>query len=527
MSKAFDLFGHQIPQADWAATPESVKNVVLCVLQSFEDRINQLEQANSASQARVAELEERLNQNSKNSSRPPSQDAPNGKGKQSGFKPLGPGKVAQAGQKKQAPPPPPLYPIAACQAVHQQVPSICGDCGRPLTGQDEQPHRHQVMELPPIVPTVIEYQLHCLACPHCGAKTRGTLPSGVSERRYGARLAALIALLSVEYRQSHRQIAQFLQDLCGIPLSRQSIQRARQEISVAVADCVSAAHDYVRQQAVLHSDETGFKQGNRDGRNPDSKKGYLWVLVTPLVSIFVIALSRAQATAEAVIGKGFAGVLVSDRYSSYNWVDKSQRQLCWAHLLRDFQAMAERQGVSQEIGQSLLKRAYRLFHWWHRVRDGTLSRALFQQAVRHLRVGFLAELEAASQLPIGPKEKTPLAKTVRTCQNILKLEEALWTFVDYANIEPTNNAAERALRPAVIWRKLSFGSQSAQGSRFVERMLTVNASLKAQKRPVLEFLTQTCHAARTGLPGPSLLPLLEAPAPSVPSRPSLMPVQPL
>jgi hypothetical protein len=242
MSELFDLFGHQIPQADWAATPAHVKNVVLSVLQSFEERINQLEPANSASQARVAELEERLNQNSKNSSRPPSQDALNGKGKQSGVvKPLGPGKVAKAGQKKQAPPPPPLYPVEACAAIHQRVPSICGDCGRQLTGQDEQPHRHQVMDLPPIVPTVVEYQLHCLACPHCGAKTRGALRSGVSERRYGARLAALIALLSVEYRQNHRQIAQFLQDLCGIPLSRQSIQRARQEISAAVADCVSEA----------------------------------------------------------------------------------------------------------------------------------------------------------------------------------------------------------------------------------------------------------------------------------------------
>jgi hypothetical protein len=150
----------------------------------------------------------------------------------------------------------------------------------------------------------------------------------------------LIALLSVEYRQSHRQIVQFLQDVLGINLSRQSIVRSRQEMSAAVADCVSEAHEYAQHQAVVHSDETGFKQGNRDGHNPERKQGYLWVLVTPLVTLFTVALSRAQTTAQAMIGKGFCGVLVSDRYSSYNWVDSGQRQLCWAHLLRDFQSMA-------------------------------------------------------------------------------------------------------------------------------------------------------------------------------------------
>ena len=126
--------------------------------------------------------------------------------------------------------------------------------------------------------------------------------------------------------------------------------------------------------------------------------------------------------------------------------------------------------------------------------------------MNRLRAGFKAELEAAAALPIAKGEKTPLAKTVRTCRKLLTVEPALWTFAYNPGIEPTNNEAERALRPAVIWRRTSFGSQSQAGSQFVARMLTVTASLKAQNRNVLDFLTQACRNARLQLPTPSLIP---------------------
>jgi hypothetical protein len=222
-----------------------------------------------------------------------------------------------------------------------------------------------------------------------------------------------------------------------------------------------------------------------------------------------VVLSRSQETAKQLIGETFEGIVSSDRYGAYGWIEVTRRQVCWAHLKRDLTAIAQRSGVSQAIGESLLRRQRRLFHWWHRVRDGTLSRETFGQMVVHLRAGFKAELEAASRLPIGEREQTPLAKTVRTCQKLLQVEAALWTFVYTPDVEPTNNAAERALRPAVIWRRTSFGSQSEAGSQFVSRMLTVSTSLKAQKRPVLEVLTQACQAARLGQEPPSLLPEAE------------------
>jgi transposase len=229
------------------------------------------------------------------------------------------------------------------------------------------------------------------------------------------------------------------------------------------------------------------------------------------VSVFEIALSRGQEIAKKLIGEAFEGIVGSDRCTCYGWLDNGVRQRCWAHLLRDFQAMAERTGVAQEIGESLLHRAYRLMHWWHRSKEGKMSRALLIQAVDLLRVGIKQELEAAAAIDIGSKEQTPLAKTVRTCRNLLNVETALWVFVYQEGIEPTNNVAEQALRPAVIWRGLSFGSQSESGSKFVARMLTVNRALKAQVRSVLDFLTESCIAARHGTEPPSLIPTIQAP----------------
>jgi transposase len=297
-----------------------------------------------------------------------------------------------------------------------------------------------------------------------------------------------------------------MDDLFGVRLSRGGVGRLRQDISDAVSAAVEEAKAYVQSQAVMHSDETSYPQGNRDGENPQRTQGWLWVLVTPLVSFFEVVLSRSQATAKALIGEEFSGIVTSDRYSAYRWIEVNRWQVCWAHLKRDFTAMADRSGVSREIGEALLKRQRRLFRWWHRVRDGTLARSEFIELVEPVRAGFKAELEAATALPIAIAEKTPLAKTIRTCQQLLQVEPALWTFVQPPGVEPTNNAAERALRPAVLWRRISFGSQSNGGSQFVSRMLTVVTSLKAQHRNVLAFLSQACAAARLNRPTPSLLP---------------------
>lgn len=202
--------------------------------------------------------------------------------------------------------------------------------------------------------------------------------------------------------------------------------------------------------------------------------------------------------AKELLGETFSGVVGSDRWSGYNWVATQQRQICWAHLLRDFEALILRGGVSEQIGRALVFEAQQMFHLWHRVRDGTLDRASFQTQMEVIQqqVGQLLRKGAICDHP----------KTVRTCCNLLKLEAALWTFVRVEGVEPTNNAAERAVRSGVLWRKRSFGTQSTNGSEFVERMMTVVASLRQQNRNVLSYLTAVCSAAIRGENAPSLLP---------------------
>jgi transposase len=222
------------------------------------------------------------------------------------------------------------------------------------------------------------------------------------------------------------------------------------------------------------------------------------VAVTSWVTVFVVRMSRGGHIARELLGETFAGILVTDRYSAYNWYPVRWRQVCWAHLLRDFEAMRGRGGRSEEIGGALLAQAHQMFTWWHRVREGTLTRATFRSYMSPLRREMERLLEAGSRCGVP--------KTEGTCRDILKRREALWTFVQVEGVEPTNNAAERSLRPGVLWRKGSFGTQSEGGSRFVENMMTVVTTLRQQKRSVLAYLIAACEAALRGEAAPSLLP---------------------
>lgn len=493
-----EIGGICLPRADWEATPASVKAAVSALLAS-SGQVRELSE-------RVAHLKEQLRQGPDNSSRPPSSEG-FGKAKKAKVQKGKRGRGAQPGHRGHSRE---LYPIEACTEVIDHYPNRCQVCGVALAGEDTQPYRHQIVEFPPITPIVIEHRLHQLACEHCGSKTRSALPAGIGTSGYGERLSALVSLLSGGYRQSHQQVKTLLEALAGIRISTGSINRLRQEMSEALAVPVEQAHQYVQAAAVLHSDETGFKQGNGDGANAEGKRAWLWVLVTPLVSVFAVLLSRSQAVAKAMIGEDSSTIVVSDRYSSYQWIPLGQRQVCWAHLKRDFTRIAERTGVSKAIGEGLLAQEKALFRLWYQVRDGTLTRQAFCQAVQPIRAEIKRWLTEGASYTIGPKEKTPLAKTVRTCRQLLAVEPALWTFALTPGVEPTNNAAERALRPAVIWRRTSFGSQSKAGSDFVARMLSVVTSLRSQQRDVLDFLTHAIHAARFGHESPSILPLSAA-----------------
>jgi hypothetical protein len=297
-----------------------------------------------------------------------------------------------------------------------------------------------------------------------------------------------------------------MSDLFGLKLSLGSVNRLRNEASEAVSGAVEEAKAYIQSATIVGADETGFKQGNADGQNPQHRRAWLWVAVTPWVSFFQVMLSRSTAAAQSLLGKNFRGILNSDRYNAYNWVDVNQRQLCWAHLKREFTKISERSGVSRQLGRDLLAQQKKLFRLWQRVRDGTVTRTQCQSLVSPIRERVRSILSAGADYQIGSREKTPLAKTVRTCRQLLKVEAALWLFVTVEGLEPTNNAAERAIRPAVLWRRTSFGSQSSAGSVFVARMLTVVTSLRSQNRNVLSFMIEAIQASRQGSCSPSLVP---------------------
>jgi transposase len=467
-----------LPQELWDRIPLDIQAAIWVLVDSYERRTVALE-------AEVAELKERLGQNSRNSSRPPATDDPAVKRKPP---------RESSGRKRGAQPGHPRYertliPLEQVQEVIVCTPTHCRRCGAALRGDDPQPLRHQVVEVPPVTPEGTEYQLHRLVCSRCGITTCGTLPPGVSMASYGPRLASIVALCSGAYRLSKRMVVCFCTEVLGVPLALGAVCEVEQTVAQALDAPVQAARTYVQTQAANVDETTWREQGRR---------GWLWVAVTQWVSVFMIRASRGTTVLRELIGEEYEEVLTSDRATAYNGQPLQRRQLCWAHLRRDFQAMIGRRNAGSPVGQQLLGYADVLFEWWHWVRDGTWRRATFRQSVSVLRPAFREALNAGTYCPCP--------KTAATCRELLTSEPALWTFVRVEGIEPTNNAAERALRHAVQWRKTSYGTDSPTGSHFVENLLTAVATCRQQERKILEYLTQCCQALYAGARAPSLLP---------------------
>jgi transposase len=466
-----------LPPEDWERTPSTVLRFFLGEL--------------AALQARVTELEAQLRQHSQNSSRPPSSDPPGA--------PRRPTRPA-AGRKPGGQPGHPgtsraLLPAEEVDRIVAVQPPRCAHCAHPLAGVDPDPLRHQITELPRPRAETVEYQLHRLRCPACGAVTAPALPVGVPAGAFGPRLQAIVSLLGGRYQLSDRQVQEVLATLFGVDLGLGSVPALKQATSAALAAPVAEALAYVQAQARVNVDETGWREANR--------RAWLWVAVTTWVTVFLVHASRGGRAAQALLGADFAGVAGTDRWSGYTWLGTARRQVCWAHLKRDFAAFVERGGGSAALGTALLAQVERLFALVQRVRDGTLAHADLAPALAPV------QQEVAALLRQGAACEQ--AKTANTCRKLLTVEAALWTFAHLPGLEPTNNAAERAIRPAVLWRKRSGGTQTAAGSRFVERVLTTVTTLRQQRRDVLGYLTEACAAAHHRRPAPSLLPAAAAP----------------
>ena len=458
-----------------------------------DDRIAELERENAYLRARIVELEARVREleallarYSGNSSKPPSSDPP-GAPPPAPPKRTGRKRGGQPGHKKHDRE---LVPNERVTRTTVVKPTECRRCHGALSGNDPEPERHQVTEVPKVVATVEEYQLHTLHCPTCGISTSATLPPGVPTGAFGPRLQALVAVCAGDYRIGKRGIERLVEDFFDVPISLGSVSNLEQATSDAVAVPVEEVATAIRDQRVVHADETGWFQGG--------KRAWLWAAITGQMAVFLIRGTRGMKVAKELLGAAFAGILVSDRWPAYEWIEVKRRQLCWAHLIRQFR---EFQGLGPEadtIGRALELLAETMFHGWHRVRDGTQTRAEFQQLIGPLREHVVANLQAGVACQVRGVSGR--------CDEILALEPALWTFAYVEGVEPTNNAGEHQIRHGVMWRKTSFGTDSPSGSLFVERILTVVATCRMQRRNVLDYVAAACDAARLGQAPPSLLP---------------------
>jgi transposase len=455
-----------ITREQLAALPPEVRAVVQVIVDHYERQIAELK----------AEIG-RLKKTPRNSSLPPGSEHPHAKPPPD--RPRSQRKRGgQPGHEKHERA---LIPTPQCQQVVPVKPQRCRRCGRKLCGHDPEPLRHQVWELPPIEPHVSEYQLHRLPCP-CGTTTCAVLPPGVPRGQAGPRLVALVALLMGCFRQSKRRVALFLEQVLNQPCSPGWVVKLQNQATATLRPSYDELATRLPVQERLGIDETPTKQG--------PAKAWLWTAVATTFTVFTLRATRAATVLGELLGSSYQGVVNCDRAKMYYSLPRLQ--WCWAHLKRDFQALIESgDGPKKRLGHDLMRPTRKLFRLWARYRDGTLTRVGLERLMKPIRQEIDALLLRGAFAGIGMAEE------------LSNHRDWLWAFVEVEGVEPTNNASERALRHAVIWRKLSFGTQSESGSRFVETLLTVVETCRQQSRNVFDFIAAAVEAHLTHHTAPS------------------------
>jgi len=444
--------------------------------------IKQLEEENAQLKKRIEELERRLGMNSENSSMPPSSNPPGmsaelpkhrckKRGARNGHEPHLRELLPQKFVKKH---------------IHLK-PDICTCGSANLKETNHEPLRHQVVDIPPIEPHVTEYVQHIRQCRDCGAFVYRPLPDEVKRKHFGAGVLSIVGILTGDLNTSKRKALAMMNEVFSVPMSLGGLSNCEAQVSDTLGQPYDEVAEHVREQDTAHADETSWPRGNR-------LKGWLWVLCCSTAAFFIVHANRSQQAARKLIG-GFTGKLVSDRYNAYKFYTLI-RQICWAHLKRDFKAISEAGGAIGKTGLKLYSLTGKILKLRKRVRDGTLQWKTFQHRMPELQKHIESLLEAGARFDgnLGGK-----------CRDILEHKKYLWTFVQDQSVDPTNNAAERVVRQGVLWRKGSFGTQSERGARYVERILTVSATCRLQGRSVIEYLHNACRCHLDGIPVPSLI----------------------
>lgn len=439
-------------------------------------------------QAQIAELKAKLGTNSGNSSKPPSSDEPG----QRPDRGRTPSQRRRGGQPGHARSQRALVAPEDVDATFDVRPEHCADCGAVLAGDDPEPLRHQVVEIPDPQVIVTEYRLHALGCPRCAHVTRAGLPEGVSPSGFGPRVHALAATLVGRFKQSKRSAIDLMDLVWGLRMSPGALIKIERRVSAMLASPVEELRVHLQGAASAHGDETSWRER--------LKRAWLWLGATTEVAVFLVRPGRGGVVARDLFGDAFAGVLCTDRWSAYSGI--ARRALCWAHLLRDFTAMVERHRSPWHGHRLGLLAREILGHWraWHR---GEIDRATLTERTAPLRARF-------EQLLDWTARNAPGRKARGIARDLLGRPDELWRFLDDPLVHPTNNLAERLLRYAVIYRKLSFGTDSEAGSRYLERLLSTAATLSLQDRNLFDYLAAGMGAHFAGQAVPSLLPVAQA-----------------
>ena len=393
------------------------------------------------------------------------------------------GQLGHKGWKRSIIPPEKVDAIVDCK------PADTCECGGKVRLKDKI-QIHQVYEIPLPKYEVTEYRIYKGCCETCHITHKGQLPTGVSWKGFGVRAQAMLSLLTSKYRLSKRLIQSWFQDVYQMPICLGSVSNVERTVSQSLKLIHEEVFSAVQAEKIIHVDETGHKECNRSG--------WAWIASTPQYTYFMVNKSRGKKVAKEIIGDHQGRMIITDRYSSYNYLPSENHQICWAHLKRDFQKIAERPDKPRRIGNNLLKCYRLLFGFWKTAyKQGTELCKKQAKRLRRFKNKMLRWLVIGTECGHN--------RTARTCENILKFQHSLWHFFDNHHISPTNNHAERQLRPLVISKKLTFGTQSNSGSRFIERIFTVVTSCKQQGRDVLTFVIEAIQNTFSGKKAPSLV----------------------
>lgn len=467
-----------------------------------EQQIAESKKKITEAEKKIDELERQLalrQQNSTTTSKPPSSDGLAGRqrlrGRPTKSRRKPGGQPGHPGHCR------PVVPLARVNEVKVLFPDACGHCHRRLPPRDRavvgEPRRHQVTEVPAIEAHITEYQCPHVVCPGCGHATHARLPEDL-EGQFGPQLTALIAYLTVVCRLPRQVVRRLLEGVLQIPISVGSTQHAWEEASAAVAPVYQELEQALPRQPVLNVDETGHRT--------KGEKRWLWTLVAPTFVFYTIATSRGAEMLRRLLGKRFAGVLCSDRLKTYVTYAAAWRQFCWAHAIRNVLSAQElaKTAAGERFCREALHEIRRIFRLWHRFRGDPNARGApltHPQLVSKVRPIAKKLFALANQhLHVADKDVRNLAWA------FVEHHESFFTFVRKKGVEPTNNRAERCLRPAVQWRKVSFGTRSAEGELAVARLLTITQTCQLQQLNALVYLTAAirCHRQRQAIA--SLLP---------------------